>query len=116
MKIVTQAIPTYILSVFLLPLELCTELKRMMNSFWWGKYQSTEKGIHWLEWGKMCKSKFLGGLGFKKIHESNLALLGKQGWRLINYPSSLVAQIYKARYYSNSSFLHVKLGHNPSYA
>ena len=35
-KSVTQEIPSYCISIFLLPKTLCDELQRMMNSFLWG--------------------------------------------------------------------------------
>lgn len=63
----------------------------------------------------MSKSKLFGGIGFRHLHEFNIALLEKQGWRLIKHPNSLVAKIYKARYYSEGGFLNAKLGVNPSY-
>ena len=54
-------------------------------------------------------------MGFQKLHEFNVAMLGKQGWRLLSEMSSLVARVLKARYYPNTSFLKAKLGSNPSY-
>ena len=33
LKIVVQAVPMYVMQVFLLPVSLCIELERMMNSF-----------------------------------------------------------------------------------
>lgn len=63
----------------------------------------------------MCKSKLFSGMGFRHLHEFNIVLLGKQGWRLINHPESLVARLYKARYYSDGGFLNAKLGANPSF-
>nr|GMC71745.1 uncharacterized protein LOC109159798 [Ipomoea batatas] len=56
-----------------------------------------------------------GGLGFKRLHEFNLALLAKQGWRLLLYPDSLVGKILKARYYPSFDFMNSQLGNNPSY-
>lgn len=35
LKTVVQAMPTFAISVFLLPLALVTELERLMNKFWW---------------------------------------------------------------------------------
>ena len=56
-----------------------------------------------------------GGLVFHKLHEFNLAMLGKLGWKLFQELHSLVAKVFKARYYPSSSFLEAKLGSNPSY-
>ena len=57
----------------------------------------------------------VGGLGFRELHEFNLALLSRQGWKLMTDPSSLIAQLYHAKYYPNSNFLNLSLGTNPNY-
>ena len=64
----------------------------------------------------MCKSKIRGGLGFRNLQTFNLAMLAKQGWRLVMNLDSLVAQIYKAKYYQHGDVFKAKLGSNPSYA
>jgi hypothetical protein len=35
-KVVAQALPIYIMSVFKLPLRLCNELTSTIRDFWWG--------------------------------------------------------------------------------
>jgi hypothetical protein len=35
-KSVLQAIPSYVMSIYLLPETTIKEIERMMNSFWWG--------------------------------------------------------------------------------
>ena len=64
----------------------------------------------------MCKSKFDGGMGFRNLQAFNLAMLTKQAWRILKNPNSLIARIYKAKYFPFSDILSAKLGYNPSYA
>ncbi|XP_074326550.1 uncharacterized protein LOC141664498 [Apium graveolens] len=115
LKTVSQSIPNYAMSVFLIPMEMCKEMEQMMCNFWWQSSTKKNKCIHWMSWGRMCKSKLFDGMRFRHLHEFNIALLGKQGWRLISHPDSLVARIYKARYYVEGGFLNAKLGINPSF-
>ncbi|XP_059451037.1 uncharacterized protein LOC132181823 [Corylus avellana] len=44
-KAVLQAIPTYIMSILLLPKKLCNDLIGLMQQFWWG-HKNDEKKIH----------------------------------------------------------------------
>lgn len=53
----------------------------------------------------MTKLKVHGGMGFQELRLFNLAMLGKQGWRLIENPDSLCAKVLKGRYYHDSEFL-----------
>ncbi|KAK9929717.1 hypothetical protein M0R45_026804 [Rubus argutus] len=55
-------------------------------------------------------------MGFRSIAPFNLSLLAKQGWQLINQPESLAAQVFKARYHPNSSFLEANPLPDMSYA
>ena len=80
-----------------------------------GKQNRETNGIHWQSRKRLCKRKILGGLGFRSIHEFNMALLGKQLWLLITNPSSLCARTLKARYFPNASILDVSLCPNPSF-
>ncbi|XP_022715253.1 uncharacterized protein LOC111274681 [Durio zibethinus] len=43
-----------------------------------------------------------------------MALLGKQGWRILRRPGSLVRQVLKAKYFPQSSFMPAKLGASSS--
>lgn len=77
LKSVVQSIPSYEASVFLLPKKLCEEIEILMNKFWWLSDVEKSKGIRWMSWSKMCYPKKNGGMGFKRIQEFNLAMLGK---------------------------------------
>jgi ribonuclease HI len=114
LKAVVQAIPTYTMSVFQLPKTLCTEINSMMSKFWWG-HKGNDKRIAWMSWSKMGRGKSSGGLGFRDLEMFNLALLAKQGWRLLQNPDTLVAKIFRKKYYPNGSLLESNLGWKPSY-
>ena len=51
-KSVGLAIPNYVLGLFMLPSDLCDELEKILNSFWWDS--RGRRGIKWLRWEKMC--------------------------------------------------------------
>ncbi|KAM2871279.1 hypothetical protein FF1_018936 [Malus domestica] len=74
-----------------------------MARFWWGN-GSEDRKIHWRSWDKTCKPKGECGLGFHDLYAFNMAVLAKPGWMVIHHPSSLIAQIFKARYFPISSF------------
>jgi hypothetical protein len=114
-KSVLQSIPTYVMSIFQLHSTLIESIEKMMNSFWWGHGKTTHIGIHWMNWEKLSAPKIHGGMGFKDLSAFNLAMLGKQGWKFITEPDSLVAQIFKARYFPSGSYLTATVGHNSSY-
>ncbi|XP_019188323.1 PREDICTED: uncharacterized protein LOC109182628 [Ipomoea nil] len=101
------------MSVFLLPISVCTAIERVMNRYWWGS--ATDRSIHWKAWDKLCIPKQYGRLGFKDLRAFNLAMLGKQAWRLLTNTDSLVSRVYKARYYPKSSFYEAEIGNNPGY-
>ncbi|CAA7027943.1 unnamed protein product [Microthlaspi erraticum] len=114
LKSVAQALPTYVMSCFLLPLGIIKKLQSAISNFWWSNKQ-TSRGIHWIAWDKICIPFDKGGLGFRDLQLFNLALLAKQIWRLLHFPSSLLARVLKGRYYRNSSPLEVEKSNMPSY-
>lgn len=69
-----------------------------------------------MSWDRLCSKKSCGGIGFHKLHDFNLALIGKQAWRFITKPELLVSRIYKACYFPNCDFLEESIGSNPSYS
>ena len=111
-KIVAQAIPTYSMSMFKFPKKICDDINLALAKYWWGQTRN-ERKIHWINWGKLCKPKDKGGMGFRDIHAFNLAMLAKQAWRLIQGEPSLFFRVYRARYFLNSSFMDADLGANP---
>ncbi|XP_048595626.1 uncharacterized protein LOC125577794 [Brassica napus] len=113
-KSILLALPTYVMSTFLLPLEICENLASAIARFWWSS-NPPKRGIHWVKWEKVCLLREEGEIGFRMIHEFNLALLAKQLWRLVQFPDSLVGGVLKGRYYRLTSPLRVNSASCPSY-
>jgi hypothetical protein len=61
--------------------------------------------MHWIGWEKMKLPKAEGGLGFRDLHSFNLAMLDRQGWRLLQAPDSLYAKVLSAKYFLGSDLL-----------
>jgi len=112
---VLQAILLYVMSIFQLPTALINTIEKMMNSFWWGHGRTNQRGINWLSWEKLSMHKTNGGMGFKDLTAFNLVMLGKQGWKFLTEPNSLVSRLFKACYFPNNTNLTTTIGHNPNY-
>jgi len=52
-KAVAQATPTYAMSIFKLPRELCSSIQVKINHFWWSHDPNIKK-IHWIGSVKLC--------------------------------------------------------------
>jgi hypothetical protein len=103
-KACAQAIPTFAMSCFDLTKGLCDEMSKMICRYWWAQ-QENENKMHWLSWETLTKPKSEGGLGFRDLHGFNIAMLARQGWRMLTNPESLCARVLKARYFPNTSVL-----------
>lgn len=97
-KSVLRAILNYVMFCFKLPVYLCSELEQLCANFWWNS-KSSNGGLHWSRWKKLCIPKNLGGLGFRSLTEFNKALLAKQVWRITHDPTTPEAKILKACYF-----------------
>uniref|UniRef100_A0A803Q2B6 Reverse transcriptase zinc-binding domain-containing protein n=1 Tax=Cannabis sativa TaxID=3483 RepID=A0A803Q2B6_CANSA len=114
-KTVAQALPSYAMSLFLLPLEIFRDMESMMAKYWWQSSSNFPSSIHWMSWKCLCGHKSKGGMSFRNLRDFNLSLLGKQGWRLMANQDSLVSRVFIARYFPHGSFLTATLGPNPSF-
>jgi hypothetical protein len=103
-KAVALAIPTYAMSCFDLTKALCEEISAMICRYWWNNQEDKNK-CHWVSWEQLSRSKDDGGLGFRDLHIFNMAMLARQGWRMLQSQDSLCCQVLKALYYPNTSIL-----------
>uniref|UniRef100_A0A803PBY7 Reverse transcriptase domain-containing protein n=1 Tax=Cannabis sativa TaxID=3483 RepID=A0A803PBY7_CANSA len=94
LKTVAQALLSYAMSVFLILLDTCSELEKLIAKYWWGNLKKS-MGISWISWNHLCKHQSSGGIGFQNLHDYHLSLLGKQAWRLLFNETSFDAEVVK---------------------
>ncbi|GJX19512.1 hypothetical protein Tco_0222189 [Tanacetum coccineum] len=63
LKSVAQAMPMYVMNIFLLLDESINEIHRAFNCYWWGN-GNKDNLIRWASWESMCISKSKGGMGY----------------------------------------------------
>ncbi|KAA3469211.1 reverse transcriptase [Gossypium australe] len=56
-----------------------------------------------------------GGIGFRDLHLFNVALLGRQVWRLLTCKDTLCYELLSAKYFSNVDIFHPKNIDKPSF-
>jgi hypothetical protein len=103
-KSIAQAIPVYVMSIFILPGRVHEALTRCIRRFWWGETAGKGKA-HWIARDRFTTTKGKGGLGFRDLKLFNQALLARQAWRLVEKPNSLWARVLKAKYFPNGNLL-----------
>ncbi|CAN1128636.1 Putative ribonuclease H protein At1g65750 [Linum perenne] len=113
-KSVIQAVPTYLMSVFFLSSGITKKMDSIARNFFWSG-DASKRSIHWSNGETFCLSKLEGGLGFRNFTDFNLALLAKQGWRLLKNPKALWVRLLKSLYFPKRDFLSAKKGARPSW-
>ncbi|KAH1129261.1 hypothetical protein J1N35_000639 [Gossypium stocksii] len=107
LKAIIQSIPTYTFSVFLAPKGIIEELHSITSQVWW---TSNEKSRSWamMAWKQLCYPKGIGSMGFMDIYMFNLALLGRQVWRLANFKDTLCFRVLSAKYFPERDVFNAK--------
>ncbi|GJU94132.1 putative RNA-directed DNA polymerase, eukaryota, reverse transcriptase zinc-binding domain protein [Tanacetum coccineum] len=75
-KLVLGHLPTYYMSIYLMPISIQNKLESIRNNFFLGG-DVEEKKITLVQWKKCLASKDLGGLGIGSIFGLNIGLLFK---------------------------------------
>ncbi|XP_060969815.1 uncharacterized protein LOC133037031 [Cannabis sativa] len=52
-----KSLPTYTMSVFLISIDICEDIEKLMASFWWKTSSSKGNSIIWMSWNRMVTSK-----------------------------------------------------------
>ncbi|KAA3477682.1 reverse transcriptase-like protein [Gossypium australe] len=106
-KAVLQSIPTYAMSIFLAPIGVLKEIQTKLSRGWWS---GKERGKFWsmLSWRTLCQPKGMGGIGLRNMRLFNIALLGRQVWRLINNKESLYFKVLSSKYFPDGNIFNAK--------
>ncbi|GKD95008.1 RNA-directed DNA polymerase, eukaryota, reverse transcriptase zinc-binding domain protein, partial [Tanacetum coccineum] len=108
LKAVLGNLPTYYMSIYMMPSHVQNKLESIHNSFFIGVDQG-EKKITWIKWKKCMASKKLGGLGIGSIYGLNIGLLFKWIWRFLSNPSDLWARSISNLYGSHGGVFNAKI-------
>ncbi|KAL4325423.1 hypothetical protein GQ457_11G026560 [Hibiscus cannabinus] len=88
---------------------------RSIRRFWWSD-KGSARGWPLVAWDDICLPKAAGGIGFKDLHLFNIALLGKQIWRLLSAPGSLLYRTLRAKYFPDGDLFSASAPARSSFA
>ncbi|GJW56280.1 putative RNA-directed DNA polymerase, eukaryota, reverse transcriptase zinc-binding domain protein, partial [Tanacetum coccineum] len=94
LKSVVSNLPTFYMSLYLMPVTVQKQLESMRNRFFLGGGLG-EKKVSWVKWNTCLASKAMGGLGIGSIYALNVALLFKWIWRFCCSPNDLWVKVVK---------------------
>jgi hypothetical protein len=93
-------LPTYMMSLFPIPVFVAKRIKKIKRDFLCGGLNDEGK-MHLVEWDKVCSPLDEGGLGIRDIRRFNQALLGKWLWRFAHEEGAWWRSVLVAKYGSD---------------
>ena len=99
-----DALPTYVMGLFLLQDGVHAKLYSIRARFFWEGSGPSRK-YHWLNWPAVCRPMECGGLGLVNTKTMNTALMLKWIWKLYQEDGSIWHLIVKAKYPEANNFL-----------
>lgn len=94
----------YSSSTFRLPRAISDAIDATLRRFWWNGNLEGKRFLALARWEDLCKPKVVGGLGFRRTNDVNLALLAKLAWGVANQGTSLWSDILRTKYCSSTCF------------
>jgi hypothetical protein len=94
---VLNAIPIFYLSYLKMPSNMRKEVVRIQQKFLWSGLSNRSK-ISWVKWEDVCKPKKEGGLGVRDLRLTNISLLAKWRWKLLQSENDFWKDILVSKY------------------
>jgi mannosylglycoprotein endo-beta-mannosidase len=91
-----SSIPTYYMSMHLLPKTILKRMDRTRKKFFWQR-GGEKKKYHLVKWVKVTNPKQKGGLGVKDLRRMNLSLLCRWWWKL-EHEEGIWQEIVRKKY------------------
>ncbi|WMV24199.1 hypothetical protein MTR67_017584 [Solanum verrucosum] len=94
---VLDSLPTYVMSLFPIPVKVVKKLDKLRRNFLW-KSNKEGKGYNLVNWKNVLLSKERGGLGIRNLRLQNESLLMKWLWRYTEEDAALWKEVIVAKY------------------
>ena len=101
-KVSMTSILIYATQTTPLPQKISHQIDKMSCNFLWGDTDH-HSGYHTVKWETVTLPKEAGGLGIPSTQHRNHAILMNQAWRLYTNPTTLWAQVLKAKYFPHAT-------------
>lgn len=92
------------MSSFLISKSISLKLGASFRKFWWGENSYGNSFLPKI-WDSICLPKFVGGLGFRRTHDTNKALIAKLARSVAASHDKLSVKLLSAKYIGFQPFL-----------
>jgi len=100
---VLSSIPSYYTRIAWLPQNICDIIDQTTRNFIWR--DANNEGIHLVGWKKIARPKYQGGLGIRSARETNICLLGKLVWDMLQSSNKLWVDLLSDKFYDGPRLL-----------
>lgn len=80
----------------------------MIKMFWWSANDSSNIYLARKKWKDICKTKELGGVGFRSFKEMNNSMLAKLGQYVASNSDKFQVHKLKRKYCKQMGFLQIR--------
>ena len=94
---VLDSVPTYFMSLFLVPAKVQNHLDKTRRDFLW-EANSKDHKFHLVKWAKVTMPKQFGGFGIKDLALHNKCILMKWHWRYNQETTGLWKEVIQPKF------------------